>query len=157
MEEAPTKKRLLLELFSGTGSIGKAFRAQGGWEVVSVDNDPKAHEATFTQDILDFQVSQLGGRTVDLVWASPPCCNYSNARRKIKGITEVGVERQARGEGTEHRRRAWMLYFRREPLDWQAQDKAAPGPLAVAQSRLLHLRHAVQKAHGHLDRHCMET
>ena len=74
MEEAPTKKRLLLELFSGTGSIGKAFRAQG-WDVISLDSDPKAFEATITKDILEFEVSELGGRTVDLVWASPPCTN----------------------------------------------------------------------------------
>ena len=87
MEEAPAEKRLLLELFSGTGSIGKAFRAQG-WDVVSLDNDPKAH-ADIRQDVLDFQVSQLGGQTVDLVWASPPCTDYSNARRK-KGLAELG-------------------------------------------------------------------
>ena len=39
----------LLELFSGTGSIGRSFEAQG-WEVISVDNDPKA-QATFRSDI----------------------------------------------------------------------------------------------------------
>ena len=100
MEEAPKKRRLLLELFSGTGSIGKAFRAhdaQGrvageasssSWDVVSLDSDPKAHEVTIAKDILEFEVSELDGRTVDLVWASPPCTNYSNARRK-KGTTDL--------------------------------------------------------------------
>ena len=75
MEEA---KPRLLELFSGTGSIGKAFRAQG-YEVVSVDIDPEA-QADITVDILDFDVSQLDGRHIDVIWASPPCTNYSRAR-----------------------------------------------------------------------------
>ena len=76
----------LLELFSGTGSIGRAFRDRG-WDVVSVDNDPKAH-ATLRKDVLEFDAQDLEGKHVDLVWASPPCTNYSNARRK-KGIAEL--------------------------------------------------------------------
>ena len=40
----------LLELFSGTGSVGKAF-AEAGWEVTSLDLDPKT-DATIHEDIL---------------------------------------------------------------------------------------------------------
>ena len=60
----------LLGLFSSIGSIGKAFRGHG-WEVVSVDNDPRA-EATVMADILEWENTALSGG-FDCVWASPPC------------------------------------------------------------------------------------
>jgi 16S rRNA G966 N2-methylase RsmD len=40
----------LLELFSGSGSMGKAF-AEKGWDVTSLDLDPKT-EATIKENIL---------------------------------------------------------------------------------------------------------
>ena len=40
----------LLELFSGTGSVGAAFASQG-WEVISLDQDPKT-DALIHEDIL---------------------------------------------------------------------------------------------------------
>ena len=48
----------LLELFSGTGSIGKIFRARG-WEVVSIDNDPRM-QPTLVADIGTFNYRMLG-------------------------------------------------------------------------------------------------
>ena len=76
-------KRDLLELFSGTGSIGRSFEARG-WEVTSVDIDPKAN-ATFCCDVSSWDASPLHGR-VDVIWASPPCTMYSLLRR---GSTEA--------------------------------------------------------------------
>ena len=72
----------LLELFSGTGSIGRAFRDQG-FEVTSVDIDPKAG-ATFTCDIMQFDYRQFPPGHFDVVWASPPCTMYSRARTTAK-------------------------------------------------------------------------
>ena len=76
-------KLLLLELFSGTGSIGRAFEAQG-WEVISVDCDPRANP-TLRADIAQFEAArELHGRHVSAIWASPPCTNYSVARRSAE-------------------------------------------------------------------------
>ena len=68
----------LLELFAGTGSIGKAFKKQG-WDVVSLDLNPKAG-ATITADILtwDFTVFEKGH--FDAIWSSPCCTHFSRAR-----------------------------------------------------------------------------
>ena len=68
----------LLELFSGTGSIGRAFEA-AGWTVTSVDLEPK-FRPTICCDVLDLDVAQLP--KVDLVWASPVCTMYSPARSR---------------------------------------------------------------------------
>jgi site-specific DNA-cytosine methylase len=69
----------LLELCSGTGSVGRAFAAQG-WEVVSVDNNPKAHP-TICCCLLELTAEQcLAHGPVDFVWASPPCTHYSRTR-----------------------------------------------------------------------------
>jgi hypothetical protein len=71
----------LLELFSGTGSVGHAFQ-RAGWDVVSVDIDPKSG-ATHCVDILDWECPYPPGY-FDAVHASPPCQHYSRARTTAK-------------------------------------------------------------------------
>ena len=71
----------LLELFSGTMSIGKIFRARG-WDVVSIDNDARM-QPTILADIGTFDYRMLGGR-FDAIWCSPPCTQYSIARSNAK-------------------------------------------------------------------------
>ena len=50
--------RRLLELYSGTGSVGRAFAALG-WDVVSVDLDPRAN-ATHCCDIAEWDCTCVG-------------------------------------------------------------------------------------------------
>ena len=61
----------LLELFSGTGSIGQAFR-ESGWQVTSVDLEEK-FKPTICCDVLELEPEPvLGHGNVDLIWASLP-------------------------------------------------------------------------------------
>ena len=61
----------LLELFSGTGSVGRAFRERG-WQVTSVDIELK-FLPTICCDVLELDVERiLEHGNVDLLGASPP-------------------------------------------------------------------------------------
>ena len=63
----------VLELFSGTGSVGKCCD-ELGWESVSVDMIlPADHQC----DIMNFDYKQYPKDYFDIVWASPPCTEYS--------------------------------------------------------------------------------
>jgi hypothetical protein len=72
----------LLELFSGTGSVGKVFGADG-WEIISLDIDPKA-SATITADIRTWDYTVYPPGHFDVVWASPVCTHYSRARTRAR-------------------------------------------------------------------------
>ena len=73
---------LLLELFSGKGSIGRAF-SRRGFDVVSVDIDRDANPSHVT-DILNFAYKQYPPGHFDAIWACPPCTMYSRARTTAK-------------------------------------------------------------------------
>lgn len=71
----------VLELFSGTHSVGKVCRDLG-WEVVSLD----LKEADINVDVLvwDYEAAYPKGH-FDIIWASPPCHTFSNLRRSWIG------------------------------------------------------------------------
>jgi len=79
----------VLELFSGTKSVGKCC-TELGWESVSLDNElPAVHEV----DIMEFNYKQYPKDKFNIIWASPPCTYYSNlqncwiGRQKADGVT----------------------------------------------------------------------
>lgn len=83
------KKLKVLDLFSGTQSIAKAFR-ENGHETFTVELDKKHDGIDWYEDIMNIEADDILKRfgRPDVIWASPPCEKFSVAaigRHWIKG------------------------------------------------------------------------
>tara|TARA_R110000824_G_scaffold397807_1_gene601045 strand:- start:324 stop:938 length:615 start_codon:yes stop_codon:yes gene_type:complete len=81
----------VLELFSGTGSVGKVCKEKD-WEVISLD----LKNAEINCNILDWDYTVYPPGHFDIIWASPPCDTFSNLRRswigrKLKAFGDIIV------------------------------------------------------------------
>lgn len=66
----------VLELFSGTGSVGKVCK-ELGYDVVSLD----LKNADINCNILDWDYTIYPSNHFDIIWASPPCDTFSVLRK----------------------------------------------------------------------------
>ena len=72
----------LLEMFSGTGSVGTIAKDMG-WDVVSLD----LKGADINCDILQWKYKKNPVKYFDMIHASPPCIEYSIA--KTFGVRKI--------------------------------------------------------------------
>ncbi len=73
----PRNKPLLLELFCGTKSVSMAMREQ--YDCISMDMSPSC-EPDICLDILKLDYLKFQPGAFNVVWASPPCNEYSIAK-----------------------------------------------------------------------------
>lgn len=76
----------LLELFKGTGSVGKVAKKMGFNDIISIDFDP-IYTPTIETDILDWDYKKFYKQTKflpDFIWASPPCNTFSPLAYRLK-------------------------------------------------------------------------
>lgn len=76
----------LLELFSGTGSVGNVA-SKVGYNVISVDICDKLSCPTHKADILKWNYKIYPKGYFHVIWASPPCTEFSRA--KTKGVRDL--------------------------------------------------------------------
>lgn len=75
----------MLDLCSGLGGASEAFH-QAGWTVIRIENNPDLGHIPFTfeMDVLDWELwidavldMLTDGQRIDVIWASPPCVEFS--------------------------------------------------------------------------------
>ncbi len=72
----------ILELFSGTASVSKVLKElYENCEIVSVDILP-GFNPTHAVDILTWEYTVYPPKHFEIIWASPPCTEYSKAKRR---------------------------------------------------------------------------
>lgn len=110
----------ILDLCAGTGSVKRSLQAMrrrgaiGDFEYVSVDLEPK-FRPTIVGDVRSDRVAQevAAMGPYDLVWASPPCTEYSRAKTK-------GVRRLDLADSIVHA--CLLLIIRERPERWYVEN-----------------------------------
>jgi site-specific DNA-cytosine methylase len=82
----------VLELFSGTGSVGKICKEKN-WDVTSLD----LKNADINTDILNWDYKQFEPKYFDIIWASPPCNTFSKLQCAIKTKEQILININERG------------------------------------------------------------
>ncbi len=71
----------MLDLYSGLGGASEAFYLSEDWNTIRVENNPllKGVPETWFVDVLELGPGSFPYCEFDLIWASPPCREFSQA------------------------------------------------------------------------------
>jgi site-specific DNA-cytosine methylase len=83
----------VLELFKGSGSVGKYFEPMPNVEVISLDF-VKKYEPTICCDIMEWNYKIYPPGHFDIVWASPECKVFSQLQYSLLGRKGGSVDRE---------------------------------------------------------------
>ena len=123
--------------------MGRAF-GELGWEVISLDLDPGA-EPTICADVCSWEPMFAPGY-FDMIWASPPCTEYSRALTRRPRKLEEGDRTAIRTLELirDLRPRFWCI----ENPQTGLLKPALHGKLAVVRCDLLQVRLSLQEGHA---------
>ena len=88
------RQRVILDLCSGLGGASEAFLGRTGWSVVRIENNPALKDVPHTHilDVLNWTDWVDDLPHPEVIWASPPCLEFSRAFN----APAVVAERQGR-------------------------------------------------------------
>ena len=77
----------MIDMFSGLGGASEAFIQSKSWDVIRFDNNPllkNIEETIITNDM--FNLVCVCPKEINLIWASPPCTDFSGGWASPKSI-----------------------------------------------------------------------
>ena len=100
----------ILELFSGTKSVSKAMMEFWPHATVTSVDASNEYEPDIVADIRTWDYTSYSTGHFDVVWASPPCTEFSRANRGVRDLEAADACVQATFRIIDHfRPRAWFV------------------------------------------------